>query len=271
METGLETSGHIAALEDDGVLLADAAVTSGLTATVPTCPGWRVRDLVRHQAFIHDWARRHVAEQRSELIDGAEIIGDGTEADILGGGPPDSELVAAYRQGLAALVGTFRAADPDVRCATFLKAPSPLAFWARRQAHETAIHRFDAQAARPAGPPPPNDAFGPAFAADGIDELITGFAARQKTDGSGRSLLIRAADTGDAWRCAWPAEGRVQAWRCDSRDAGTAAADCVLAGPASGIYVFLWNRCAAGDADATVSGDPDILRGWNSAVRVRWG
>lgn len=34
-----------------------------------------------------------------------------------------------------------------VDCWTFLDAPSPLAFWARRQAHETAIHRADAQLA----------------------------------------------------------------------------------------------------------------------------
>ena len=267
---GMEISQHIAALEDDGVLLADAAATAGLTASVPTCPEWHVRDLIRHQAFIHDWAARHVAEQRTEIISGAEIIGDGTEEDILGGGPPDGELIAKYRQGHAALVRALRNADPDVRCATFLDAPSPLAFWARRQAHETAIHRFDAQAARSEGPPPPHGAFDPAFAADGIDELITGFAAGRRTDGSGRSLLVLATDTGDAWHYTWPAEGRAQARRCDTNDAGTTSADCTLAGPASGIYVFLWNRCAADDANAGLTGAPDILHAWNSTVRVRW-
>jgi len=36
-------------------------------------------------------------------------------------------------------------APPDLDCLTFLAAPSPLAMWARRQAHETAIHRVDAE------------------------------------------------------------------------------------------------------------------------------
>ena len=172
----VEIGQHIAAVERDGGLLADAAQAAGLTASVPACPGWQVRDLVRHQAYVHGWAARHIAEQA------AEIIGTAGEADILSGGLPDADLIASYREGVAALVRTLRAADPDVACATFLPAPSPLAFWARRQAHETAIHRFDAQAAgRAAGrAADPLTAFAPAFAADGIDELITGFAARRK-------------------------------------------------------------------------------------------
>ncbi len=147
---GVEISAHIDALERDGALLADAAEAAGLQAAVPGCPGWQVRDLVRHQAYVHDWAARHVRDRSPELID------DGiTESDILARGPADADLVAAYRDGHAALVAALRDADPDLECATFMPAPSPLAFWARRQAHETAIHRYDAQSAaagRPAAP-----------------------------------------------------------------------------------------------------------------------
>jgi hypothetical protein len=49
----MEIGQHIAALERDGELLAEAAEAAGLDATVPACPGWRVRDLVRHQAYVH--------------------------------------------------------------------------------------------------------------------------------------------------------------------------------------------------------------------------
>ena len=47
----VEIGQHIAAVERDGGLLADAAQAAGLTASVPACPGWQVRNLVRHQAF----------------------------------------------------------------------------------------------------------------------------------------------------------------------------------------------------------------------------
>ena len=145
---GVEISAHIDALDRDGALLADAAERAGLQAGVIGCPGWQVRDLVRHQAYVHDWAARHVRDRLPDLIDD-EI----TESDILARPPADADLLAAYREGHAALVAALRAADPDVQCATFMPAPSPLAFWARRQAHETAVHRYDAQGAAPGGPP----------------------------------------------------------------------------------------------------------------------
>lgn len=256
----MEVDQHVAALERDGALLAEAAGAAGLSARVPSCPGWQVRDLVRHQAYVHAWAARHIVELP------AAIISEADEASILAAGPPDGELLGAYRAGLAALVSTLSSADPALECATFLPAPSPLAFWARRQAHETAVHRYDAQAA--GGAADPVGAFEPDFAADGIDELVTGFAARRKRTGPGATLLVKALDSGDAWHYSWPADGRRQASRCDP--AGSPAADCVLAGPASGLYLFLWNRCGAGEAHATVAGDPAVLRAWNAGIHVRW-
>jgi uncharacterized protein (TIGR03083 family) len=75
--------------------------------------------------------------------------------------PEDDVLVEWFVAGHAALVQALRDADPDLACWTFLPAPSPLAFWARRQAHETGIHRVDAES--PADSITP---FPPAFAAD---------------------------------------------------------------------------------------------------------
>lgn len=255
----MEIAEHLDALDTDGVLLADAAERAGLTASVPACPGWQVRDLVRHQAYVHSWAARHVRDQLTEIIDEA------TEADVLGGGPPDAELLAAYRAGHAALVGTLRTADPDVACATFMRgAPSPLAFWARRQAHETAIHRHDAQSAGPDGPPDPAKAFTPAFAADGLDELIMGFTPRnRRLRGNTWSLAVHPADAPGRWHVQ-PGTSRTEVARSDG------AADCVLSGPASGLYVFLWNRCTARDAGIEITGDASALTTWHSTARVTW-
>jgi len=257
----VEIAEHIDGIERDGAQLADAAEAAGLTAPVPPCPGWQVRDLVRHQAYVHGWAARHVKEQLPELIDEAD------EPAILDGGPPDAGLIAAYRTGVAGLVQTLREADPGVVCATFMRgAPSPLAFWARRQAHETAIHRFDAQSATTAGAPSPAAAFGPAFAADGIDELIMSFAPRRRYRARGdgeRSLTVLAADADASWQVRL-ADGATEVRR------GAGAADCVLEGPASGLYAFLWNRCDAGSAGIAIGGDPSVLDVWGTSVRVRW-
>jgi len=129
---------YVGALRRQGELLADAAQRSGLATAVPSCPGWAVRDLLKHTGYVHRWATGFVAE-------GLTRPGGASEEEILGQGPADAELPGWFREGHAALVRALGAADPGLHCWAFLPAPSPLAFWARRQAHETAIHRVDAE------------------------------------------------------------------------------------------------------------------------------
>jgi uncharacterized protein (TIGR03083 family) len=246
---------HIDALREHGVLLADAAERAGLEASVSPCAPWRVKDLLRHTGYIHRWAASHITERPASVLDGP------SEAEILSGGAPDDELIGWFRQGHAALVETLSTADPGLQTATFMRAPSPLAFWARRQAHETAIHRADAESALGKLPD-----FSAAFAADGIDELIMGFGRRRKYQpAAGRDgvLRVRTDDTGDCWQ-ADIKDGRVEASREDG------PADCTVGGPASGVYLFLWNRADFAQAGVAIEGDPALLALWRSGVRVRW-
>ncbi len=53
-----------------------------------------------------------------------------------------------------------------------------------------------------------------------------------------------------------------------SRGAGPAA--CVLEGPASGLYLLLWNRSEAAAAGVSVSGDEDLAAAWRTGIHVRW-
>ena len=96
--------------------------------------------------------------------------------------------------GHAALVTALRCAPPDLSVATFLPAPSPLHFWARRQAHETAIHRADADAA--CGE---LSTYAPEFAQDGIDELLHGFAARKSMTIDAKATILLDATDGPSW------------------------------------------------------------------------
>ncbi|HMH92895.1 MAG TPA: maleylpyruvate isomerase family mycothiol-dependent enzyme [Streptosporangiaceae bacterium] len=255
----MEIAEHINALRREGEWLADAAERAGLDATVPPCVPWQVKDLLRHTGYVHRWAARHITECPDQIIDGP------SEEEILRGGADDARLLAWFRDGHAALAQTLATADPAVACATFMPAPSPLAFWARRQAHETAIHRADADSA--AGTMPEYEAD---FAADGIDELIMGFGRRRKyqpTADGGTRLSVLATDTGDAWLVE-AHDSRV----LPRRDAGgQEEAGCTVSGPASGLYLYLWNRADAARADVTVIGDRGLLSAWQSSVRVRWG
>src|SRR5919109_4979290 len=98
-----------------------------------------MRDLIQHMGDVHRWAAAHVAQKRPEPI------GRGELAAVAGPLPSDADLLVWFRRGHADLLRTLRTADPDTQCWSFMAAPSPVAFWARRQAHETGIHRADSE------------------------------------------------------------------------------------------------------------------------------
>ncbi|MFF9851719.1 maleylpyruvate isomerase family mycothiol-dependent enzyme [Streptomyces litmocidini] len=245
---------HIQALEAAGLGLADAAAEAGPDAEVPTCPGWRVRDLLRHTAMVHRWATTFVAEGRTAFHPGeGETTLDG------------EELLTHFREGHARLVSALRAAPEDLECWSFLPAPSPVAFWARRQTHETTVHRADAQSALASGPGPVD----PAVAADGIDELLGAFHARDRsrvrTPGP-RTLRVRATDTGDVWTVRLTPTGPPRTERAFHVTGGPA--DTELSGPADRLYLTLWNRLPAGTV--TLTGDEETLRVWRETSAITW-
>jgi uncharacterized protein (TIGR03083 family) len=248
----MEMHEHVTWLRRDGELLAAATEAGGPDAEVPTCPGWKIRDLVHHVGGIHRWATGYIAEQRAERVD-ARL------AEVVGAWPDDQDLVEWFRAGHARLVETLETSDPAVACWSFLPAPSPLAFWARRQAHETAIHRVDAESAL--GSITPCD---PAFAADGIDEMLFGFAARPRRDiptTSRRTMALHAPDAGRSWLV------RIDPDRVESSSEG-GEADFDVSAPASDLYMVLWNRRAVDGL--AVTGDRGALALWQETIRIRW-
>jgi uncharacterized protein (TIGR03083 family) len=254
----MEVGELVDALEREGGAFADAAEKAGPDAAVPTCPEWTVRELVRHVGYVHRWAATYVRAARVQILDDEE------EEAAVGPLPADDAgLLPWFRAGHGALVATLRAAPADLECWHFLRAPSPLTFWARRQAHETTIHRADAESA--VGAPRGVSA---AFAVDGIDELLLGFYARPSRRLRAErpcSLLVEASDVpGAAWVVRIGPEGA----RLERSAGPPAAVDCVLRGPASELYLTLWNRRDA--EDLCVDGDRAVLDLWRERANVRW-
>ncbi|MDX5568246.1 maleylpyruvate isomerase family mycothiol-dependent enzyme [Streptomyces sp. ID05-04B] len=235
----METAEFLEILDREGRALADAAAEAGPDAKVVTCPGWQVRDLLRHTGAVHRWATSFVAGGHT----GFRPVEEPPELD-------DEALLDWFRAGHRRLVDTLSTTSPDVRCWHFLSAPTPLAFWARRQAHETAVHRVDAESARGRDLEEVAREFTAGFAADGVDELLRGFHARDRSgvrSEEPRTLRVRATDTADAvWSVRVSSEPPVT-----RRDAD-GPADCEVSGPAALLYLSLWNRlplpAATGDA-----------------------
>ncbi len=259
----MDIAEHITTVAREGERLADAARRAGPDAEIGVCPGWTVRDLLRHLAEIHLWAAARVDGRAPGLW--PENLDEHTRMwpDLAVFWPPDDELADWYLRTNANLVRCLRAASPDDEMMTFLPAPSPLAMWARRQAHETAMHRLDAEIA--AGEP---TGFDPAFAADGIDEIIVAFAPRMpppETDRP-RSLTVHATDTGDRWTLTLASDGTTSSRLESTADAPDTEA--TVRGTAADLYRVLWNR--ADDDVLTVDGDAEVLQLWHRSILVRW-
>ncbi|MFJ6725466.1 maleylpyruvate isomerase family mycothiol-dependent enzyme [Streptomyces sp. NPDC091281] len=251
----METAEYVRVLDHRGRALASAAEAAGPDAKVPTCPEWQVRDLVRHTGTVHRWATALVAEGHLSPPPAHDPPRD-LDGDA---------LVEWFRAGHRALVDTLTAAPADLECWHFLPAPSPLAFWARRQAHETAVHAFDAETALETPLEHSTDPLTPAFAADGVDELLRGFHARSRSrvrTTEPRVLRVRATDGGAeaVWTVRLSAEPPVAV-----RDAA-GEADCEVSGPAARLYLALWNRTPFPEVD----GDTGLARLWQETSAITW-
>lgn len=223
-----------------------AAVTD-LEAPVPTCPGWTVRDLVRHTGKVHRWATGCLQSPPDEPV--GRPRGPAAGVDPL----------AWFREGADALVATMRTVDVTTPVHTWA-GTRPAGWWVRRLAHETAIHRWDAQAA--AGE---TRGFPTELATDGVAEVFEEFlvfADPSQVDGRSGSLHLHVTDAPDGageWYVRWSPDG-VAAEPVHRK------ADAALRAPAAEAFLVLWRRRDAVGLD--VVGDQAALDDWRAILAV---
>jgi uncharacterized protein (TIGR03083 family) len=203
--------------------LGEVLATGDLSAPVPACPGWTLADLGAHTGRIHQWA----------------------EHAVIAGHPDDSplpaptgqaELAQWYRGCARSLRATLRNADPGAEAWSFGPKPGRVAFWHRRQAHETSMHLVDALASQNT-PPSLDDE---EFATDGIHEVFEVFVPRQERLGRRReSRHLLQLSTGPDWWTIGDTSGLVGS----------------VSGPPSAVLLLLWGRIALDDDRLEVSGD----------------
>lgn len=227
----------VADIERLGRVIADA----DLAAPVAACPGWDVQRLVEHLGVIHRWARQ--AAVTAAPPDGMAQFARG-----------DRDLGEWFAEGAASLVDTLRGLDPDAPVWHPFPAEQVARVWARRQAHETAVHRWDAQ--RAVGSPDPIDA---ELASDGIDEYfglaIPRLIAREGIAVPTSSFHVHCTDVDGEW-LAWSEDGEYRTRRAHEK------CDAALRGPAEAILLRLWGRESARADELQPVGDEAALAAW---------
>ncbi len=213
---------------DTGRLLT--AAPGHLDQRVRACPDWDVFTLVRHLGEVHRFWQQVVAGRLTQPP-----------------GSSDHPLQAPSRMtvlewldaGAEQLCHTLASTAPDVPVWTWFPPDRTAGFVRRRMAHETAVHRWDAQHA--AGTAEPIE---PELATDGIAEYFDVFVAeRGSYAGPAGSLHVHCTDSKGEWTVRLePGHPRVEQ--------GHTEADAALRGPASAVLLVLWERLTVDDVES---------------------
>lgn len=233
----MDADSYLDHLQGDGARLV-AAGRSAPDANVPSCPEWDLTELVKHVGGAHRWVESMVSARSSEMLPFPKRPRGW------------SEVAAWYEGGLELLVRALREAGPEVLVWNWMaNGAGPALFWFRRMAHETSIHRWDAENA--VGDPRP---IGAELAVDGVDEAIAMLAMRlsmQPEPALSGSIGIEATDA-DFSRTLRLTPGTLE--QVD----GIADTGMAVRGTASDIQLWLTGRSASSASSISVEGDRAI-------------
>ena len=217
---------------------------AGPTVAVPSCPEWDTNDLARHmgmvylhQAYVVENAQPPENEEHLESV-----------ADI------DSEF-ELLDVGYAAIIKALDVGREERPTWSWHHSDFTTDFWFRRMAHETVIHRIDAQLSRGEVTAIDDD-----LAVDGVDEVLDFLPLLGSWDEAPN------VDFGIVAVCAITSQGATY-WTVEftSERATVTRADgmhpqarLTISGDAQALDLYLWGRITSDDPRITLTGEGEV-------------
>jgi uncharacterized protein (TIGR03083 family) len=236
---------HVDAIRREGAAFVSAARTAGYDAPVPSCPNWRVEDLCAHIGRIHHWVA-DIIETRP-----ADPKAHWSAID-----PPKGAAIIDYEdEGYQRIANALAAVGPNEPVWTWTPDRTT-GFWARRQTHELAVHRWDVQGAAGA-----QDLFDREQAVDGIQEVFDILPARPRhapITGAGESIHLHCTDGDGEWLIRLNPDGVLVTNE-------HAKGDVAARGSASDLFLLIWGRIQPDAVE--VFGDASLLARWQELAR----
>lgn len=215
--------------------LLDEVTEADMDRVVPSCSLWDFYRLTDHLGNGNRWVTTAVREGHG--FNNQELTA-----------PRDPASLAAWFQSTAEEMAAALDVPPQTEAWTFTDLmPRTVGFWHRRRAHETRMHRWDAQ--NVLGAPDP---FQADLAADAVTEvfelLAKGMVARGAAANPDVAVKVSAVDVGRSWTygpgepvaevCATASDLALRVWNRIGADApglewtgDRAAGERILAGP----------------------------------------
>ncbi|MET8349799.1 MULTISPECIES: maleylpyruvate isomerase family mycothiol-dependent enzyme [unclassified Micromonospora] len=237
----------IGALRTEGPAFASAVAEAPPETPVLSCPGWTVNDLTLHLAGIYHWVSSFVGSGLTTAPPRREpLVAD-----------PGRSPLQLWQQGYDQLMTLFDGLDAEAPAWNWAPQPKKAGFWPRRMAHETAVHRWDAQLAIAAGEPVEAK-----LAADGVSEVLDTWlpAGRRRDPGEWHGVVqLSATDAAQEWYLRLRGEGVALLDTATIFDHDDHHARAQVSGSASDLLLALWGRINFETLD--VSGDRSLLDG----------
>jgi len=250
---------HLAACDEFARVaeaMATLAARSDPDSPVPTCPRWRVAELLTHVGHVHRWVTRILAVGATTRPGNEDLLDDRPAAR--------DGRAAWFAAGIRPLHDQLRSANPSTPVWTW-SGNGRAGFWSRRMLYETLIHYTDLRLACGQEPELPAE-----VASDGISELlsvVTGRHDRRAPDATtrredGAVILVTAADRPVGWRARLLDGGSVE---CPADGTRTAAHLC---GPTGDLLLVLYRRMPLEASGCRVTGGAEPVRRLLETLRL---
>lgn len=237
--TELSREQYLIHLNADYQLLA--AAIPDTPVDVPSCPGWTTDDLAKHMAHVY--------------LGQAFVVETGSQAENkehLASYPRTEDYLEFMGWGFAAITKALDINRPERPTWSWHHSDHSVDFWFRRMAHETVIHRIDAELAIGAVTP-----IDEALALDGVDEVLdflplTGSWPEVPNIDFGIVSIVASTKNGSkVWDLNFTNEAATVSAAAESH----ADARLVISGDAEAMDLYLWGRIDSSDPRISITGE----------------
>jgi uncharacterized protein (TIGR03083 family) len=237
--TELSREQYLSHLNADYQLLV--AALPEIPTDVPSCPGWTTNDLAKHMAHVY--------------LGQAFVVETGRQAENkehLAPYPRTENVMEFMSWGFEAITKALDINREERPTWSWHHSDHSVDFWFRRMAHETVIHRIDAEQA--VGSVSKIDE---ALALDGVDEvldflpLLGSWPEAPNVDFGIVSIVATTSTNRKVWELNFTSEAAT----VSAVDQPNANARLVISGDAEAMDLYLWGRIDSSDPRISITGE----------------